>query len=291
MIINVGSINIDHVYRVAALPKAGETLAAKSYERYLGGKGANQSIAIQRAGGDVIHVGAVGADGDWALEQLKAAGLDTGHVTEVDAPTGHAIIAVDDAGENSIVIVPGANGVIALDRVAAAMETVDPSSSWLLLQNETNATDEIVREGRSRGFKICYSAAPFVARTTLPLLNEIDLLVVNEGEANALAAAAGVSLDALGVPELLITKGAVGAVFQRGAEHIHQSAFTVDPVDTTGAGDTFLGAFLAHYAKGAVPQEAMRFASAASAIQVTRPGAADAIPDAHEIEAFLKERT
>ncbi len=289
-IINFGSINIDHVYRVARMPAPGETLTVKSYDRFLGGKGANQSIAIAKSGGLVRHVGAIGPDGGWAAEKLQEAGVDPGHLTVVDEPTGHAVILVDDAGENQIVICAGANRCLTIDQIAAELDTANAEDKWVLLQNETNCTSDIVRCAKAAGFRVAYSAAPFVAEETLPLVDSVDLLIVNDVEAKALAVAGGSSMSDMACAELLITRGEHGAEFHHSGSIFKQAAFGVTPVDTTGAGDTFLGAFLARYSQGGDAGEALQFAAAASAIQVTRPGAADAIPDEGEVMNFLSER-
>ncbi len=291
MILNFGSINIDHVYRVARMPAAGETLTVKSYERFLGGKGANQSIAIAKSGGTVRHIGAVGQDSDWALSQLNMAGVPLDNVTRVQGPTGHAVITVDDEGENQILICGGANHTLNLMQIEVALKGCTGLGHWVLLQNETNLTAEIVRQAKAHGFRVAYSAAPFVANQTLPLLEHIDLLAVNAVEAAALCEAMRVPLEALPVPNILVTRGSEGAAYYVDGEVIEQPAFRVEPTDTTGAGDTFLGAFLAHLTTGNEANAALRFASAASAIQITRPGAADAIPDLSEIERFLEERS
>ncbi|MEL7430257.1 MAG: PfkB family carbohydrate kinase, partial [Pseudomonadota bacterium] len=144
MIINAGSINIDHVYRVKALPIPGETVTSKDYRRFLGGKGVNQSIAIARSGGEVVHIGAVGTDGDWALEQIAGFGVMTQHIARLDCATGHAIITVDDNGENQIIIEGGANRQLTSTLIEAALAAATPDRDWVLLQNETNMTTEIV---------------------------------------------------------------------------------------------------------------------------------------------------
>lgn len=288
MILNFGSINIDHVYRVARMPVAGETLPATSYARFLGGKGANQSIAIAKSGGTVRHIGAVGAnDSDWVLDKLAASGVPLDQVARIEASTGHAVITVDDQGENQILIYGGANQALTLMQIDKALKGCTGLGHWVLLQNETNLTAEIVREAKAHGFRVAYSAAPFVAKQTLALLENIDLLAVNAGEADALCAEMRVTPQTLPVPNLLVTRGKAGATYYMEGEALEQPAFQVDPVDTTGAGDTFLGAFLAHLTTGNEVEAALRFASAASAIQITRPGAADAIPNIHEIERFL----
>ncbi len=290
MIINFGSINFDHVYRVPRMPAVGETLAVTCYERFLGGKGVNQSIAIARAGGDVRHVGCVGPDGQWVLDRIAAMGVGVDHIAQADVPTGHAVIVVDDAGDNQILICSSANVAFTGDQVDRELAAGTPSADWVLVQNEINMVHDIVQRARELGYRVAYSAAPFVAEHALPLIGQIDLLVVNEVEWAALAAAGGYAPDTLPVPGLLVTKGAAGAEFSSGGEISYQNAFPVTPVDTTGAGDTFLGAFIARYVVDGDAAVALRTAAAASAIQVTRPGAAAAIPEAHEVEAFLAER-
>lgn len=290
MILNFGSINIDHVYRVPHMPAPGETLPVTGYERFLGGKGANQSIAIAKAGGNVRHIGAVGTDGGWALEKLQGAGVGTDHVAKTEEATGHAIITVDDAGENQILICGGANQALTGDQISGNLDEADPTRDWVLLQNETNLGAYIVDTARARGFKIAYSAAPFIARDTIPLLSKIDLLVVNALEAEALALELEVETAELPVDHVLITRGSEGASSYSGDHEIKQNAFKVTPIDTTGAGDTFLGSFLALISNNLAAAEALSYAAAASALQVTRPGAADAIPARAEVEEFLKEQ-
>ncbi len=290
MIFNFGSINIDHVYRVAQMPSPGETIVAASYRKLLGGKGINQSIAIARAGQVPVHIGAVGADDEWTLAQVKGFGIDTAHVARSAQPTGHAVIYVNDAGENQIVIFGGANQDLQQAQIDKAFEQTVGGDHWVLLQNETNLLAEIVDQAKAAGFRVAYSAAPFVADTVAHLIGRIDLLAVNEIEAREAAGLLGVAVSEIAVPEMLITRGSKGAEFHSDGEVFRQDAFLVDAVDTTGAGDTFLGSFLAHYCNGLPIAQSLRYASAASALQVTRPGAAVAIPARDEVERFLYER-
>jgi len=289
MIINFGSINADYVYRVQHMPAPGETLLASSYKRFLGGKGINQSIAVVKAGGEVQHIGAVGEDGEWTLQQIGRYGVNTDQITKYDCATGHAIIYVDDRGENQIVIASGANAQLTKTIIHAALDKADPSVDWILVQNETNLVDYIVSTAHDRGFKIAYAAAPFVAATTMALLEKITLLALNEGEASALAHAMGINPDDIPVPEILITFGAKGAMFKHEKGSIKKQAFEVQVVDTTGAGDTFLGSFLAHYANGQDAEMAMSYASAASALQIMEEGAASAIPTKDNVLKFLEQ--
>ena len=287
MIINVGSINIDLVYRVPTLPEPGETLTAISNEKFLGGKGINQSVAIARAGGVVKHVGAVGEDGAWALSKIEALGVETTHIARLDGATGHAIINVDERGENAIVIAGAANQRLTIDHVESVISQADPGTDWVLLQNETNLAPEIVDLAKKYGLKVAYAAAPFVPEITVSLLDKIDLLAVNEGEANALAYNLEKPVEEISVPFLLITKGGSGAALHTKTNTYDQKAFDVVPIDTTGAGDTFLGSFLAEFSDHSDAQRALEYAAVASAIQVTRNGAAPAIPLRSEVMDFM----
>ncbi len=290
MIFNFGSINVDHVYRVAEMPSPGETLTAGSYRKLLGGKGINQSIAIARAGEVPVHVGAVGRDDHWTIGQVKHFGIDTAHIAQSAHPTGHAVIYVDDAGENQIVIFGGANQDLQPPQIETAFNACDGYDHWVLVQNETNLLTDIVDQAKTAGFKVAYSAAPFVAGTVTELIGKIDLLAVNEVEADATARLLGVDVSEIAVPEILITKGGKGVEFHSHGEMHRHPAFQVDAVDTTGAGDTFLGSFLAGHSQGAEIAKSLRYALAASALQVTRPGAAVAIPDREDVETFLKQQ-
>lgn len=285
-IVTVGSINIDHVYRVDRFARPGETMLTGDHAAGLGGKGANQSIAAARAGAEVRHVGAVGADGGWIVDRLAAEGIDVSGIATVSDATGHAVIQVDAAGENVILVYSGANQALERAGIEAVVATMAPRD-WLLFQNETNLTAEIAKIGRAAGVRVAYSAAPFLPEKALPLLATVDLICVNALEAAVLAESFGGDLDAIPVEKLLVTKGADGVAYRDGAMRWSVESFPVNPVDTTGAGDTFLGFFLAALDKGLDAKTALRQASAAAAIQVTRPGAADAIPTAGEVDAFL----
>lgn len=285
----LGSVNLDHVHRLPRFPRAGETMQDTAYAVGLGGKGTNQAIAARRAGGDVRLIGAVGDDGDWALAKLAGAGLDTAQVTRSGAATGHAVIYVDAEGENQIVIHGGANRAIPDAHVEAALAQAAPGD-WWLTQNETNAAADSTRRAKARGLRTAHVAAPFDARAASAILPHLDLLAVNEGEAAALAAHLGTAPDAIPVPFLIVTLGARGALWRGGGETFTVPAFETTVVDTTGAGDTFLGCALAGLDAGLSPAEALRRASAAAALCVSREGAVAAIPARAEIDAFLESR-
>lgn len=286
---NLGSINIDHVYRLPRLPLPGETLAAHGHAIGLGGKGANQSVAAARAGAATRHLGAVGAGDGWVIDRLAGWGVDTAGILRLaDHATGHAIILVDSGAENAIVIHPGANRAITPETLAGSLSAIGPGDT-LLIQNETSCQPEAARIARRAGAGVIYSAAPFDIDAVRAVLPFATVLAMNAGEAEALFAAIPGPLPARG---LLITRGAEGAEYRdltTGSVH-RQAAFPVGPVDTTGAGDTFAGYFAAALDGGQGIDAALRLAAAAAAIQVTRPGAGEAIPTLDEVAAFLAAR-
>ncbi|MFC3630594.1 ribokinase [Paracoccus angustae] len=286
---NLGSINIDHVYRLDHLPRPGETLAARSYAQGLGGKGANQSIAAARAGAITQHLGAMGTGDDWVVERLADRGICTVHIARLPGQvTGHANILLDSRAENAIVIHPGANRAITpamLEKPLSAIKAQDT----LLIQNETSCQVEAARIARQAGARVIYSAAPFDLAALRAVLPHATILAMNAGEAEELFAAMPGDLPVQG---LLITRGGEGAEYRdltTGTVH-RQAAFAVDPVDTTGAGDTFTGYFAASLDRGDDVPAALRLASGAAALKVTRHGAGDAIPGLEEVLAFVANR-
>lgn len=284
-VFNLGSINIDHFYQVPHIPAPGETLAATAYSSGLGGKGLNQSVALARGGADVVHIGAVGPDGAPVLDQIKALGVDVSHITQVDAPTGHAIINVATDGENCITLFQGANVEIPTDHIAAALGKMG-RDDWLMLQNETNGHGPAIEYAVGVGARIVYSAAPFDIAAVKAILPFIDTLVVNEIEANQLLGALGVSnITELDVPHIVMTLGVNGAqhiATKTGLIH-RVDGLDVQVVDTTGAGDTFIGYFVALLSNGADIQQALEMANRAAALKVSRSGTAAAVPELQEV--------
>ena len=287
MIFNLGSINIDHIYRVPHFPAPGETLLSESYSKGLGGKGANQSIAIARAGGQVVHIGAIGDDALWAQDMLAKSGVDTSGIAVLEGATGHAIINVDTSGENCIVLYAGANVLISEGQISAALVNAK-AGDWLLLQNEANNGPFAAKLARAKGIKVAYVAAPFEADKVRAMLPLIDLLSVNKVEAAMVCETLGVSEDEIPVDKLLVTRGRHDITYRDGANRIMQAAFEVNPVDSTGAGDTFMGYFMAEIDRGKAPQEALRMAAAAAALKVTKKGTAEAIPLLEDVAGFIR---
>ena len=289
MILNFGSINIDNVYQVSRFPEAGETISSLSYEKILGGKGINQSIAIQRAGGDVKHIGFIGDD-EWILNQISSMDMKVDFISKCYGPTGHAIIFVDESGENEIIIHPGANNQFSKSQCFEILENFTSKDTWVVLQNEINLSVEIAAKAKELGFKVCYSAAPFDSDHARKMLPHIDLLAMNETELKELQKSLGENVFNLDIDMILVTLGSQGAELHLGNSTIKQSSFVNKAVDTTGAGDTFLGSFLACHNNGYVTEKSLEYAAAASSIQITRVGAAKAIPTFDEVQEFINER-
>ncbi|MEO0381852.1 MAG: ribokinase [Pseudomonadota bacterium] len=288
MIFNLGSINADYFYDLPHLPGPGETLAATCMASGLGGKGANQSVAAAFAGVDVRHIGCVGPDGAWAVDRLRDFGVDVRDVRISDTPTAHAIVMVDHAGENQIVIYPGANMEQDARSIAEALENAG-SDDWLMLQNETSHQVAAAQLAREKGLNVAYSAAPFDVQAVDAILPFVTLVIMNEVEAQQYTDATGRLVKDLSVFYALITKGKDGATWHDldAGEILEVSAFQVDPVDTTGAGDTFAGYAVAGLAHGLSVEAALTQASAAAALSTTKKGTADAIPDLAAVKAFL----
>lgn len=290
-IFNLGSINADHIYNVPHLPKPGETLSATGFITGLGGKGINQSVAAAFAGSKVIHIGAVGSDGGWAVAQISGYGIDAQYISTVDTPTGHAIVNVDQVGENAIVLFSGANSRQNIDHIRGALNDAKPGDI-LLLQNETTLQAEAAQIAHERGMKVIYSAAPFSVEAIKLVLGNASILVMNKIESEQLCAGLETNLMDLPVSGVVVTKGSDGAdwINPDTGETSHVDSFPVTAIDTTAAGDTFTGYFAAGIDQGLGVEDAMMLGSAAAAIKVTRKGTADAIPARAEVDVFLKNR-
>jgi len=288
---NFGSINADHFYAVPHLPAPGETIIATEVWQGLGGKGANQSVAAVRAGSTVHHVGAIGADGRWARDRLARFGVDVTHVSEIDGPSGHAIISVAKNGDNAILVFGGANTAQSASHVEQALAGAAPGDI-VLTQNETPHLRQMGEVCRRLGLRLVYSAAPFSVRAVREILPYADVIAMNAVEASQLETAIGGDLSNWPVQALLVTKGSDGAEWRdlASGEAISVPAIQVTPVDTTGAGDTFVGYVAAALDQGLAVREALERAAAAAALKVTKKGTADAIPSLAEVTAFLATR-
>ncbi len=286
-----GSLNIDHVYQVEHLVRPGETLPSAEYRRFQGGKGANQSVALARAGADVFHAGRIGPEGLWLRDAIAAEGVNVTHVGLDNQPTGHAIIQVDPAGENSILLYGGANLTVTSDDAHYVLSHFG-EGDWLLLQNEISSLPAIMREASERELTVAFNPAPMTPEVLSYPLDGVSLFVVNQTEGAALAEIEDASPETVvgalqaRFPDaaILLTLGGDGSLYSRGGERIRTPAQAVEAVDTTAAGDTFTGYFLAELLAGESVGQALSLASRAAALCVTRPGAADSIPQRSEIE-------
>lgn len=290
----IGSINRDDSISVAQLPGAGETVTASASTTTLGGKGANQAIAAARAGAAVRMVGAIGVDGDQLIDALTADGINVGAVARTAGPSGHAVVLVDASAENSIVVVPGANERLTSTMVVPIVQALT-KDDVVVLQHEipVAVSRAAVAAARRAGASVIWNAAPAPA-SAADLLRGIDLLIVNEHELTRVAALLGVA--ACGTIEstlravsgelgcdVVATLGADGAATLVEDRFLQEPSRRVDAVDTTAAGDTFVGYLAA--ATGRSFAERLRLALDAAALTVTRAGASGSIPTIAEVTA------
>lgn len=289
-ILNYGSINEDRVYRVHTIVRPGETVPSLGYQVHAGGKGANQSVALARAGATVHHLGKVGHDGDWLRNRLLHEGIKTECVTTSEGVTGHAAIQVDDAGENSIVLHGGANHDFVEADIHKALETVTSLPAFFLAQNETTLVPYALRRAHDAGFKVCFNPAPMTSTVNDYPLEIVDVFFLNESEAAGLSGQTntGQAMTALSQrfphASIVLTLGAEGVLFTTGDRHGQLPAHSVNSIDTTGAGDAFIGFCLAGLAEGMKLEGACALGSVAGALTTTVAGAMDAIPSRAEVE-------
>lgn len=300
----VGSVNMDIVTQVTKLPVPGETVKGLSTAYFPGGKGANQAVAAAMAGADVIFAGAVGADayGEQLIESLDSKGVHTNYILKKSTGSGIAYINVDEAGENHIILSEGANGQFTAEDLTGASQAFEDVRG-MLLQNEIpwNTTLQAMKTAHQSGIFTCYNPAP-VAPVPEEAWQFIDLIVVNESEAEQLTGIAVEHPDsykraveaimAYGARAVLLTLGEKGCLYANNQNVVvNQTAFRVKAVDTTAAGDTFIGSFMAAYLDDQSLEDSLRFASAASAIAVSRAGAQASIPSRQEIVEFLQNHS
>lgn len=292
-LLNFGSCNLDFVYSLDHIVAPGETEASDVMRIFPGGKGLNQSIAAAKAGVQVFHAGCVGNDGQILTEILSESGVDTRYLRRIEEKNGHAIIQVTKDGENSIILYSGSNARITDTQIDAVLENFE-SEDILLLQNEINLVDRIVEKAYGKGIRVVLNPSPFNASISKINLNHIFCLILNEVEAKGFSGTED-ARDSLAYfksnyPDLriMLTLGKQGCVYMEKGKQVWQEAFPVTAVDTTAAGDTFTGYFLAGLSNGMEMRNVLKMACAASAIAVTRSGAAPSIPDMAEVMDFLK---
>jgi ribokinase len=301
-VIVLGSLNMDLVVRTEHIPRPGETVRGDQFATIPGGKGANQAAAAARLGARVEMVGRVGADafGPVLLENMRAQGVGVSHVaSDAEAPTGIAMIILDAGGENSIVVAPGANGRVTMADVEAARDLLR-GARFLVMQFEIpmNVVREAMRLAHELGLPVILNPAPALPAEP-ELLRGAEFLVANESEARTLtgvevanpgdARRAGRALLDVGVPHVILTLGAEGALLCEGGDAVHVPARQVKVVDTTAAGDAFIGGLTVALLNGFTSVEAARYATCAGTLATTVLGAQTSLPSAAEVQAFYEE--
>ena len=294
-----GSLNIDYTYKVPHFVKKGETLASERLQVFGGGKGLNKSVALAKAGTEVYHAGSIGQDGMFLLDMLKDAGANTDFVKILDTVrTGNAIIQNDKSGDNCIILYGGANQAITREQVDEVMSHFE-SGDYLVLQNEINELGYIVEKAHEKGMIIVLNPSPMNEKILALPLDVINYFILNEVEAAQILGKedkgeesweqiADDLLKKFPQATIVLTMGSEGSVFKNQKETVCQSIYKVQAVDTTAAGDTFSGYFIGGILGGLSAKEAMDQASKASAIAVTRKGAAPSIPLLAEVQNYNK---
>lgn len=292
-ILSFGSLNLDKVYSVDHFVRAGETLSSAILEEFCGGKGLNQSVAIARAGGEVYHAGCVGAaDGGMLLDMLRSSGVDTSLIQQLSCPSGHAIIQVNGDGQNCILLYGGANQQVSKAQIDETLEKFD-AGDLLVLQNEISNLSYLIEAAGKKGMTVILNPSPMTAEILSLPLQYVSYFLLNEVEAKDLC---GEEADDEAYPDkllarfpgshIVLTLGSRGCIYRDAQQQISHPACKVQAVDTTAAGDTFTGFFVAAIAAGADVHTALEQATKAAAISVGRKGAAPSIPTREEMLAF-----
>jgi ribokinase len=297
----IGSLNMDLVVRTTRLPQAGETLAGSEFHLIPGGKGANQAVAASRSGANTHMIGSVGDDafGEIMLESLRNANVDVNGVSRLNGiSTGTATIIVEESGENRIIIIPGANGRVTYDLVEQKWDLI-ARSDMVILQHEIPLTTvhSIIKNCQQQNIPVLLNPAPMYP-IPMDILSAMDTLVVNEAEAANLTEISIGGLDSAkesarkifqsGVKTVIITLGENGAILLNKNGSIYHPGYKIPVVDTTAAGDTFVGGYAASITEGKSSTKALEYACAASAIAVMKLGAQTSIPSRDEVEIFLQ---
>ena len=296
-VLNFGSLNIDYVYSLDHFVQKGETISSDALHIFPGGKGLNQSVALGRAGVSVSHAGAVGKDGDFLLELLKESCVDTKYIQVLEGvQTGTAIIQNDKSGDNCIILYSGANHQITKGQIANTISDFE-KGDFLVLQNEINGMDSIVRVAEEKGLKIVLNPSPMNEKILGLPLQYVDYFVLNEVEAAQILGLENISEKdgekivrelhhAYPRAKIVLTLGAEGSIYFDGEKLYRQRAYKTEVVDTTAAGDTFSGFFIAGILRGDTLEQAMDTAARAAGIAISRPGAAPSIPKIEEVLEF-----
>ena len=289
-IVNFGSINIDYVYDVNHIVRAGETTESTNFARFAGGKGLNQSVAIAKAGSSVFHAGLIGNDGIFLRHFLEEQKVDTTFIKIFEnEASGHAIIQVDETGQNSIILFGGANRKFEEEYIDGVLNQFT-IGDILILQNEINAIPYILETAKNKGLKVFFNPAPMSREVLNYPLNCVDCFIVNEIEGSELTGESEperiISAIANRYPEasVILTLGESGSIYSDNQRTLKMTAEKVDAVDTTAAGDTFIGYFISEFAKQNDVESCLKMATQAATVCVTRRGSADSIPERSELQ-------
>ena len=284
-----GSLNIDMIFSVPHFVQAGETLSSSSLKKSAGGKGANQAAALAKAGCETYMAGKVGEDGRFLVDVLKSYSVDCSNVIITDNPSGQAIIQLSSDSQNAIILLAGENKNIKEAEVDNVLSFFG-KGDWIVLQNEINLVDKIMEKAKERGLKICFNPAPFDESIRALPLDLVDILIVNEIEGAALASSSGDFTETIKKlsskypeQEIIMTVGSKGSYYCGKEGFIYQPIIDCPVVDTTAAGDTFIGYYLASYISGYSVKESLLYATKASGIAVSRSGAMQSVPIKEEV--------
>jgi len=282
-ILNIGSMNIDYVYKVEHIVSEGETQNVLLVETNVGGKGLNQSVAAARAGGTVFHAGMIGKEGKILIDFLKKSEVDISLVSLCEKDQGHAVIQVDKQGRNSILVYGGSNKMITKEYIDKVLEEFS-SEDILMVNNEVSEAEYMLKKAHEKKMKTVFNASPIDNILFNMDLNNVTYLVVNESEGEALSGEKEPKMMLESILHkyhdirIILTLGPDGSMYRDKEKTIYQESYKVEVKDTTAAGDTFMGYFTAGIAKGLKAEDCMKMASMAAAIAVTKHGAAETIP-------------
>lgn len=293
-VLNFGSLNIDKTYKVDHIVNIGETINSIDYKEFVGGKGLNQSIALAKANANVYHAGQVGSkDSEKLIKALVKNNVNIENIKKVDDSSGHAIIQIDKSGNNSIIVFGGANRKIDKDFIDKVLANFG-KGDYLLLQNEINDIDYIIKEAKNKDMKIFFNPSPFDEKISEEIIFDVDCLLVNETEAMQLSNLSEIDeildyiVDKFSGIEVIMTLGKDGGYY-KSKEHLYKfDPYKVEAVDSTGAGDTFCGFYIASIANDYTIQESLKIASIAGALACKEVGASNSIPDLKEIMNIYK---
>jgi len=295
-ILNFGSLNIDYVYQVEHMTGEGETQKSREMNVYVGGKGLNQSVALKRSGMEVYHAGLVGEDGDLLLKTCKKEGIDITYVDRVPGKCGHAIIQVDQSGQNCILLYGGSNDRMTGEFIDKVLEGFT-AGDILILQNEINELCQIIDKAYARKMKIVLNPSPINGQLDACRMEKISVFIMNEIEGRQLSGGKNTPLEILesmaeiySEAQIILTLGHRGSYYKDKQQFYYQAIYSAEVVDTTAAGDTFTGYFISGLAEGQAIPASMQRAAAAASLAISRNGAVPSIPWRWEVEEFLERK-